>query len=70
MQEPGSSVSILSDYRLDDRAVTVRSPIETRDFFSSRCVQIGSGAYPASCPVSTGSPFPRAIVQPGCDADH
>jgi hypothetical protein len=28
-----SSVSIVSDYRLDDRAIGVRSPAGTKDFF-------------------------------------
>jgi hypothetical protein len=31
--EPGSSVIILSDYGLDDRAIGVRSPVEAKDFF-------------------------------------
>jgi hypothetical protein len=29
----GSSVSIVYGYRLDDRAIEVRSPAETRGFF-------------------------------------
>jgi hypothetical protein len=32
-QEPGSSVSIVSDNRLDDRATGVRSPAEVNNFF-------------------------------------
>jgi hypothetical protein len=32
-REPGSSVSIVSGYRLDDRAIKVRSPAEARGFF-------------------------------------
>jgi hypothetical protein len=32
-REPGSSVSIVSDYGLDDRAIEVRSPAETKGFF-------------------------------------
>jgi hypothetical protein len=31
--EPGSSVSIVSGYELDDRAIEVRSPAEARGFF-------------------------------------
>jgi hypothetical protein len=31
--EPGSSVSIVSDYGLDDRAIEVRSPVGVEDFF-------------------------------------
>jgi hypothetical protein len=49
--EPGSSVSIVSDYGLDDRAIGVRSP-------AILCVQTGSGAHPASCTMGTGDPFP------------
>jgi hypothetical protein len=30
--EPGSSVSIVSGYGLDDRAIEVRSPAEAKDF--------------------------------------
>jgi hypothetical protein len=52
----GRSVSIVSDYRLDDRATGVRSP--AKDFSSSLCVQTGSEAHPASCPMSTGCTFP------------
>jgi hypothetical protein len=62
-----SSVSIVSDYRLDDR---VRSPAEAKDFSSSLCVQTSSQAHPASCPVSTRSPLPRAKAQLGREADH
>jgi hypothetical protein len=31
--EPGSSVSIVSGYGLDDRVIKVRSPAETKGFF-------------------------------------
>jgi hypothetical protein len=31
--EPGSSVSIVSGYGLDDRAIEVRSPAEKKGFF-------------------------------------
>jgi hypothetical protein len=33
ISEPGSSVSILSGYRLDDRAIEVRSPAAAKGFF-------------------------------------
>jgi hypothetical protein len=33
LYEPGSSVSIVSDYGLDDRAIEVRSPAEAKAFF-------------------------------------
>jgi hypothetical protein len=53
-----SSVSIMSDYLLYDRAIGVRSPAGAKDFSSILCVQTGSGAHPASCPMGTGGPFP------------
>jgi hypothetical protein len=60
----------VSDYGLDDRAIEVRSPTEAEDFSSSLCVQTGSGAHPASYPMSTGGPFPGGKARPGRDADH
>jgi hypothetical protein len=53
-----SSGSIVSDYGLDDRVVGVRSPAGAKDFSCRLCVQTGSGAHPASCPMGTGGPFP------------
>jgi hypothetical protein len=53
------------DYGLDDRA------IGAMDFSSSLCVQTGSGAHPASCPMGTGIPFSGGKkARPGHDADH
>jgi hypothetical protein len=66
MEEPGSSISIVPDYGLDDRAIEVRSPAEATDFSSSPCVQTG----PASCTMGTRGPFPGAIARPRSDADH
>jgi hypothetical protein len=43
----GSSVSIVSDYKLDDRG---SSPTGAEDFSSSLCVQTGSGTHPATLP--------------------
>jgi hypothetical protein len=60
----------VSDYGLDDRAIEVRSPVGAEDFSSILCVQTGSGANPASCPMGTGGPFPGAKARPGRDADH
>jgi hypothetical protein len=65
-----SSVSIVSDYGLDDRAIEVRSPTGAKDFSSNLCVQTGSGAQPASCTMGTGDPFPGGKARPGRDADH
>jgi hypothetical protein len=66
-QEPGSSVSIVSDYGLDDRAIGVRSPTEARGFSSSVCVQTGARAHPASSLVDTGGPLPGGKARPGRD---
>jgi hypothetical protein len=60
----------VSDYGLDDRAIGVRSPAGAKDFSSSLCVQTGSGAHPAYCPMGTGDPFPGGKARPGRDADH
>jgi hypothetical protein len=60
----------VSDYGLDDRAIGVRSPAGAKDFFSSVCVQTGSGAHPASFTMGTGGPFPVGKARPGRDADH
>jgi hypothetical protein len=68
--EPGSSVSTVSDYGMDDRSIGVRSPAEAKVLSSSLCVQTGSGAHPASCPMGTGGPFPGANARPGREADH
>jgi hypothetical protein len=59
----------VSGYGLDDREIKIRSPTEAKDFSSSLCVQTGSGAHPASCPVGTGDPFPGDEARPGRDAD-
>jgi hypothetical protein len=50
----GSSVSIASDYGLDDRAIGIRSPVGVKDFSSNLCVQTGSEVHPASCTMGTG----------------
>jgi hypothetical protein len=61
----------MSDYGLDDRAIGVRSPAEAKDFSSCLCVQIGSGAHPASCTMGTGGVLsPGVKTRPGRDADH
>jgi hypothetical protein len=53
-----SSVSTVSDYGLDDRAIGVRSPAGAKNFSSSLFVQTGSGAHPTPCTIGTGGPFP------------
>jgi hypothetical protein len=65
-----SSVSIVSDYGMDDRAIAVRSPAEAKNFSSNLHVQAGSGARPASCPMGTGVVSTEDKARPGRDADH
>jgi hypothetical protein len=48
----------------------VRSPPKAKEFSCSLCVQTGSGAYPASCTMGTGGPFPGGKARPERDADH
>jgi hypothetical protein len=62
----GSSVSIVSGYGLDDRAIRVRSPAGAEGFSSILCV---SGAHPASCTMGTVGPFAGGKARPGRDAD-
>jgi hypothetical protein len=69
-EEPSSSVSIVSGYGLDDRAIEVRSLAGAKDFSCRLCVQTGSGAHPVSCTMGTGGPFPGVKARPGRDADH
>jgi hypothetical protein len=56
----GSSVSIVSDYGLDDRVIGDRSQAGAKDFSSNVCVQTCSEAHPASCTMNTRGPFPGA----------
>jgi hypothetical protein len=57
MRSWSSSVSIVSDYRLDDRATGIRLPAEAKDFSSSLCVQTTFEAHLTSYPVVTGGLF-------------
>jgi hypothetical protein len=65
-----SSVSIVSGYGLDYRAIEVRSPAGAKDFSCDLCVQTGSVAQPASHTMGTGGPFPGGKARPERDADH
>jgi hypothetical protein len=65
--QPGSSVSIVSDYGLDDRAIGVRFLAGAADFSSG---QTGSGAPPASYAMGTGGPFPGGKARLGREAGH
>jgi hypothetical protein len=57
----GALLSIVSNYKLDDRATGVRSPAERKDFPFSLCIQNSSKAQ--------GS-FSGGKVGQGRDADH
>jgi hypothetical protein len=63
-------LSIVSGYGLDDRAIEVRHRQRKKDFSSSLCVQTGSEAHPASCPMDTGGPFPGGNARLGREVDH
>jgi hypothetical protein len=69
-EEACSSVSIITDYLLEDREITVLLPAEAKGFSPNLCVQTGSGAHPASCPMDTGGPFPETKERPGRNTDH
>jgi hypothetical protein len=66
LRSRGRTVSIVSDYGLDDWAIGIRSPAGKKVF----CVQTGSEAHPASCTIGTAGLFSRSKVRPGRDADH
>jgi hypothetical protein len=53
-----SSVGIALGYELDDRGSRVRFPAGAGNLSLHYCIQNGSGAHPASCPVGTGCSFP------------
>jgi hypothetical protein len=50
------SISVVSDYGPDDRAIEIRSPSKAKEFSCSLCVQTGSEAHLASCTMGTVSP--------------
>jgi hypothetical protein len=59
----------VSDYGLHDRAIGVRSPVETKDFSSSLYVQTGYG--PTLPPVQwVLGVLSGGKARPGRDADH
>jgi hypothetical protein len=66
----GSSVSIVSDYRLDDRANGIRSLAEAKDLSSILRVQTSSEVHPASYPMGTRCRFLGDKARPGREADH
>jgi hypothetical protein len=64
LRNRGSSVSIVSDYRLDDQGSI---PAEVKDFSSSLCGQTRSGAYTAS---GYRGCHPEGKARPVRHADH
>jgi hypothetical protein len=54
-EDPGGSVSMVSTYT----GLPGFDP-GGKGFFSSLCIQTGSGAHPVSYPMGTGGPLPRA----------
>jgi hypothetical protein len=60
----------VSGYGLDDRVIQVWSLAEAKNFSSKLWAQTSSGAYPASCPMGIGGPFPGDKALPVRDADH
>jgi hypothetical protein len=54
-----SSVGIALGYGLDDWGSRVWFPAGAGNFSLHLCVQNGSGAHPASCPVGTRGSFPE-----------
>jgi hypothetical protein len=67
--ESDSSVSVVSGYGLDHRAIEVRSPAGAKGFSSSLYVQTGCGAEQASCTAGTGSPFSGNKARAGHESD-
>jgi hypothetical protein len=58
--EPGSSVSTVSGYGLDDRAIEVRSPAEAKGFFS-----LASMSRPALRPTQPPVQWVPRVLSPG-----
>jgi hypothetical protein len=68
--ESGSSVSIVSGYGLDDRAIEVRSPAEARDFSSNLLCPARLWGPPSLLYNGYRGPFPGGKAQPGRNADN
>jgi hypothetical protein len=68
--ELGSSVSIVSGYRLDDRAIEVRSHAEEKGFFLYPLCPDRLWGPPSLLYNGYRGPFPGGKEWPGRDADH
>jgi hypothetical protein len=62
--EPGSSVSTVSSYGMDDREIEVRFPTEARGFFPLGPPSLLYNVY------GGGGSFPGGKERPGRNADH
>jgi hypothetical protein len=60
ISEPGSSVSVVSGYGLDDQAIEVRSPAEMKGFFP-----VASVSRPALGPTQTPVQWVPGVLSPG-----
>jgi hypothetical protein len=58
----GSSVSIVCDYGLDDRAIGVRCAAGAKNLSASLCVQTSSEGHPASCTMGTGGKVQQGVT--------
>jgi hypothetical protein len=70
ISEPGSSVSIVSEYWLDDRPIEVRSSAEAKGFFLHPLCPDRLWGPPSLLSNGTGVPFPGGKARPGRDADY
>jgi hypothetical protein len=69
--EPGSSVSVVSGYGLDDWAIEVRFLAEAKGFFVyPRVSRPALGPAQLTLRWVPGGPFPGSKARPGRDADH
>jgi hypothetical protein len=70
MSEPGSSVSIVSGYGLDDRVIEVRSSVEAKGFFLQPLCPYRLWGPPSLLFKGYRGSFPRAKARPESDTDH
>jgi hypothetical protein len=68
--EPGRSVSIVSGYRLDDRAIEVRCPTKAKWLFLWPLCPDRQWGPPSLLSNEFRGSFSRCKAQPGRDADH
>jgi hypothetical protein len=66
--EPGSSVSVVSGYGLDERTIEIRFPAEVKGFSSNLLCTYRPWGPPSL--LYSGCPFRGAKARPGRFADH